>query len=130
MILLDTHIWFWWVRADPLLSSAHAQYITANQANGLGVSVVSVWELAMLEKKGRVSVDRPLPDWVRLALAYPHVQLLDLTPDIAIESVHLPGTFHKDPADRFLVATARILNIPIVTQDRKILAYPHVRCVP
>jgi PIN domain nuclease of toxin-antitoxin system len=130
VILLDTHIWFWWVRNDPLLQPAHAQYIAANQANGIGVSVISVWELALLQQKGRVSVDRPLPDWVRMALAYPDVHLLDFTPDIAIESVFLPDPFHKDPADRILVATARVLGIPIVTQDAKILAYPHVRCAP
>lgn len=130
MILLDTHVWFWWVRADPLLNPAHARHIAANQANGIGVSVISVWELALLHQKGRVTVDRPLPDWVRMALAYPDVRLLDFTPDIAIESVFLPNPFHKDPADRILVATARVLNIPIVTEDRKILAYPHVRCAP
>jgi PIN domain nuclease of toxin-antitoxin system len=130
VILLDTHIWFWWVRADPLLKPAHAQYIAANEANGVGVSVISVWELAMLHKRGKVTLDRPLPDWVRLALSYPNVRLLDLTPDTAVESVFLPDPFHKDPADRFLVATARILNIPIVTQDAKILAYPHVQCAP
>jgi PIN domain nuclease of toxin-antitoxin system len=130
VILLDTHTWFWWVRADPLLPPNHAQYIAANEANGVGVSVVSVWELALLQQKGRVAVDRPLPDWVRMALSYPNVQLLAFTPDIAIESVFLPDPFHKDPADRILVATARILDIPIVTKDAKILAYPHLRCAP
>lgn len=130
MILLDTHVWFWWVRADPLLDPAHARHIAANRTNGIGVSVYSVWELAMLEQKGRVVVDRPLLDWVQVALAYPDVHLLPLTPEIAIESTRLPDPFHKDPADRILVATARVLSIPVVTEDCKILAYPHVRCAP
>ena len=65
-----------------------------------------------------------------MALAYPGVRLLDLTPEIAIESTRLPDPFHKDPADRILVATGRVLNIPIVTLDSKILAYSHVRTTP
>jgi len=68
-------------------------------------------------------------DWVRDALAYPGVQLLPLTPDIAIESTRLPDPFHKDPADRILVATARVLNLSVLTEDRKILAYAHVTCL-
>ena len=65
-----------------------------------------------------------------MALAYPGVQLLPLTPEIAIESTRLPGPFHKDPAGRILVATARVLNLPVVTEDQKILSYPHIRCAP
>jgi PIN domain nuclease of toxin-antitoxin system len=130
VILLDTHIWFWWVRADPQLTVAQAAHIAAHAAGGLGVNVISVWELAMLEQKGRVSVDRPLSNWVRDALAYPNVQFLPLTTEIAIESTRLPGPFHKDPADRILVGTARLMAIPLLTEDRKILAYPHVTCSP
>jgi PIN domain nuclease of toxin-antitoxin system len=129
VILLDTHIWFWWVRSDPSLSASQLRHIQNNQTAGLGVSVFSVWELAMLEQAGRVNVFRPLEDWVRDALAYPDVRLLDLTPEIAIASTRPPAPFHKDPADRILVATARVLNIPILTADAKILAYPHVRCL-
>ncbi|HVK17631.1 MAG TPA: type II toxin-antitoxin system VapC family toxin [Fimbriiglobus sp.] len=126
MILLDTHIWFWWVRADPNLTASQLQHIQGSQA-AIGVSVYSVWELAMLEQSGRVNVFRPIEDWVRDALAYPGVRLLDLTPEIAIASTRLPTPFHKDPADRILVATARALAIPILTADAKILAYPHVQ---
>lgn len=128
MILLDTHIWFWWVRADPNLTASQLQHIQGNQA-AIGISVYSVWELALLERRGRVNVFRPTEDWVRDALTYPGVQLLDLTPEIAIASTRLPDPFHKDPADRILVATARVLNIPILTADARILACPHVRCL-
>ncbi len=130
MILLDTHIWIWWVQDLPKLSASQLAYLRAAPPNSLGVSVYSVWEVAMLVDKGRITFQRPVADWVRMALAAPNIHLLDLTPEIAIDSIFLPGTFHKDPADRILVATARILDIPIVTQDAKILAYPHVRCAP
>ena len=63
------------------------------------------------------------------ALARSGITVLPLTPDIAVESVQLPGEFHRDPADRILVATARIHACPLVTADEKILAYPHVRAV-
>jgi PIN domain nuclease of toxin-antitoxin system len=126
VILLDTHIGFWWVRADPSLTATQLQHIQTSQAD-LGVSVISVWGLAMLERSRRVNVSRPIEDWVHDALAYPGVRLLDLTPEIAIASTRLPDPFHKDPADRILVATARALAIPILTADAKILAYPHVR---
>lgn len=129
MILLDTHIWFWWVRSDPSLTAKQLAHIAANQPAGLGVSAITVWELAMLERAGRVNVFRPIEDWIRDALAHPDVRLLDLSPDIAIASTRLPGSFHKDPADRILVATARELGIPILTADAKILAYPHVTCL-
>jgi PIN domain nuclease of toxin-antitoxin system len=130
VILLDTHIWIWWVQDLPKLSAAQLAYLRAAPPNSLGVSVYSVWEVAMLVDKGRITFQRPVADWVRVALSVPDIQLLDLTPEIAIESIFLPGMFHKDPADRILVATARILDISIVTQDAKILAYPHVRCAP
>lgn len=75
---------------------------------------------------GRIALNVPVMDWIRGALAYPGVRLLDLTPEIAVESTRLPGTLHRDPADHILVATARLLAIPIMTDDSKIIAYPHV----
>lgn len=60
------------------------------------------------------------------ALAYPGIQLVEFTPAIAIESTQLPGEFHRDPADQIIVATARILECPLLTVDDKILKYPHV----
>jgi len=77
----------------------------------------------------KITLPLPIDDWVRDALAYPDVQLVNLTPEIAIASTRLPDPFHKDPADRILVATARVLNIPILTADAKILTYPHVQCL-
>lgn len=129
MILLDTHIWIWWVSGDRKLTARHQHHLQQSAASGLGVSVISCWEAALLDAATKITLPLPIDDWVRDALAYPDVQLLTLTPEIAIASTRLPAPFHKDPADRILVATARVLHIPILTADAKILAYPHVQCL-
>ena len=69
----------------------------------------------------------PIEEWFDLALAYPGIRLLDLTPRIALESTRLPAGFHRDPADQIIVATARLHDCPLLTVDARILAYPHVR---
>ncbi len=129
MIVVDTHVWIWWVQGDPKLTASQRGHLTANEPTGLGVSVMSCWEVARLAAGGKITLPVPVDDWVRDALAYPGIRLLDLTPEIAIASTRLPPPFHKDPADRILVATARVLDIPILTADAKILAYPHVRAL-
>jgi len=69
-------------------------------------------------------------DWIDQALAYPGIRLLELTPRVAVESTQLPGSFHRDPADQIIVATARVYGRPLVTLDSKILSYPHVQLAP
>jgi PIN domain nuclease of toxin-antitoxin system len=69
----------------------------------------------------------PLESWIELALSYPGVRLLNLSPGIAIESTRLPGAFHRDPADQIIVATARSLDCVLLAVDELILAYPYVR---
>lgn len=127
MILLDTHIWVWWVGGDPALSAASRQTIQENETGGLGVSIISCWEVALKASHGQLELDRDVIDWLQHALAYPGIRLLDLTLGIVQETVRLPGAFHKDPADRFLVSTARVLNIPFLTADARIRNYDHVR---
>ena len=87
------------------------------------ISVMSIWELAMLEAKERIRFHQGLKTWVENALASPGIRLQALSPSIAIESTRLPGEFHSDPMDRILVATALDLNAPIITADAAILAY-------
>ena len=127
MILLDTHIWVWWVQGDPRLGAGRLRHIKASEADGLGVSAISCWEVAKLVELGRLSLPVEVLTWLDQALAYPGVRLLDLTPRIAVASSQLPGPFHRDPADQIIVATARIYDIPLLTADKRILAYPHVR---
>ena len=78
---------------------------------GLGVSVISCWEVAKLVENGRLKLQCPVEEWIEQALAYPGVQLLQLTPGIAVESTQFPGSFHRDPADQIIVATARKLDV-------------------
>ena len=127
MIILDTHIWVWWVDEHPQLSERHTQLIQENEPSGLGISAISCWEVAKLVEYGRLRLDCALEEWMEQALAYPGMALLPLTPHIAIESTQLPGTFHRDPADQIIVATARVHDLPLLTVDRLLMDYPHVR---
>ena len=127
MIVLDTHVWVWWVNGDDRLTET--QRAAVEQADDLGVSAISCWEVAKLVELGRLALDRPVLDWLRAALAYPGVRLLPLSPEVAVGSTTLPGTFHRDPADQVIVATARVHGCWVVTSDRKILAYEHVETV-
>ncbi len=127
MILLDTHIWVWWVDENPQLSERHAQLIQDNEQDGLGISAISCWEIAKLVERGRLGLDGSIEEWMEQAIAYPGIELLPLTPQIAIESTKLPGHFHRDPADQLIVATARVHDLSLLTMDRLILDYPHVQ---
>jgi PIN domain nuclease of toxin-antitoxin system len=126
VILLDTHIWIWWVSADPQLSPRHLEALRRNQETGLGVSVFSVWEVAKKVGIGKLVLSRPIDEWIEAALASPGVELVPLTPSIVIESTRLPGSFHRDPADQLIVASSRVLGVPLVTADARMLAYAHV----
>ena len=99
----------------------------SNEEQGVGISVISCWEVAKLVEYNRLRLPCPIAEWFEQALVYPGIQLLNLTPEIAIESTQLPGTFHRDPADQIIVATARIYECLLVTADKKILDYPHVK---
>lgn len=106
-----------------LSSQAIHEIDAASRGGDILVSAISVWEVAMLEAKGRISLSRPVEDWVRSALRAPGTRLLPLTPEIAIESTRLPGSAHGDPADRILIASARVLGGRLATRDRTILDY-------
>jgi len=131
LLLLDTHCWIWAQLGivDQLSRTAISAIRRAEQSGLLRVSVISVWELAMLERRGRVALPSSIGRWVDEALRKSGVSLAELTPEIAIESVHLPGDLHGDPADRMIVATARILGATLVTKDRRLLEYSQARHV-
>jgi PIN domain nuclease of toxin-antitoxin system len=130
MTVLDTHVWVWWVHGAPQLPSDYQAYIQVHEAQGLGVSAISCWEVAKLVELGRLVLPCPVAQWLQQALAYPGVRLLPLSPEVAVESTQLPGAFHRDPADQIIVATARIYNCPLVTADQRIRAYPYVQLAP
>ena len=134
-LLLDTHTWIW-LRAGEtgnFKSSSLALISEASGRSALRVSIISVWEVAMLVSKRRLQLGSPLRDWVRRALAAPGLLLSDLTPDIAVEACNLPGNPGRDPADRIIIATARLTGATLFTKDRSILKYGrlgHVAVAP
>ena len=129
MIALDTQSWVWWINDPARLSETQRRAISSNEAGTIGVSVISCWEIAKLCEYGRLELPTELSVWFDAALAYSGVSLLNLTPEIAVESTRLPGDFHRDPFDQMIVATARIYGCPLVTTDRQILRYEHVQTV-
>ncbi len=130
MIVVDTHMWVWWVHGDPSLPSSMGSLLDSSQQTGIAVSAISCWEVAKLVECGRLTLPCPVSDWLQQALGYPGVRLIELSPRICVESTQLPGTFQRDPADQIIVATARVLDAPLVTMDGKILAYRGVKLIP
>ena len=120
--LLDTHYWIWMQLGDA--SHFTDRMLTAVRqaaANGsLLVSAISVWELGMLEAKGRIRLKSSCEEWVREALATPGLALAPLTPEIALESSRLPGPFNGDPR-RIIVATARRMGARLMTRDKQLI---------
>src|SRR5438045_1040872 len=123
MIILDTHIWIWWVHRDQRLTDYYLRLIQENEEHGLGVSVISCWGVARLVELKRLILPEAIKDWFDKALGYPGILLLNLTPEIALQSTQLPVGFHNDPADQIIVATARVYDCPLLTVDSKMLTY-------
>jgi PIN domain nuclease of toxin-antitoxin system len=123
-LLIDTHYWIWLLAAQERLTPSSAKLIQdASDHRDLLLSAISVWEVAMLQSKARVQLHKPCQQWVDEALATPGLGLTPLSPAVAIESNYLPGDFHGDPADRIIVATARVLGARLLTSDGYIQAY-------
>jgi PIN domain nuclease of toxin-antitoxin system len=119
--LLDTHAWIWWVDRDRRLGEATIaalDNLPADQRPYL--CDISLWEVAMLVERRRLAFSIPLADWLEAAAHPRSVRLLPITPAIAAEVASLPDTFHRDPADRVIVATCRSLHLPLLTKDRLI----------
>jgi PIN domain nuclease of toxin-antitoxin system len=131
LLLLDTHCWLWAQLGlvQRLSRAALTAIRNAESEGGLRVSVISVWELAMLEKRGRLALPMNVHTWVEEALSKPGVSVAPLTPEIAMESVNLPGDLHGDPADRMLAATARVLGATLLTKDAQLIRYARQRHV-
>ena len=125
MIILDTHIWIWWVDNNSRLTPRHRFWINYYQTQGLGISIISCWEVSKLVEKNRLQLAYSVDEWLNTALSYPGVKLLNLTVPIVIKSTQLEN-FHNDPADQMIVATANIHQCPLLTADTKILNYPFV----
>ena len=120
--LVDTHVLLWWFEKPKRLSAAQRRVLRkANVDHPLVVSDISLLEVALLVEVGRVKLDLPVDEWLARATAAPLVERCGITPSIAREVVELSSTRDWDPADRILVASARVLGIPLVTSDTRIL---------
>lgn len=124
-VLLDTCCVIWAVSQPSELSRVAASTLT-DEDTGVFVSAISCAEVACLADRGRIELDRHWKTWFNENLERNGWESLDITLDIVQEAYSLPGTFHADPADRIITATARINDLVILTADQKILSYPHV----
>jgi PIN domain nuclease of toxin-antitoxin system len=133
-LLLDTHVWIWLVHGeDRIAQDMLERILTAAGAGAMGISVMSLWELGLLDAKGRINLSMSCGAWVRTALDRSRAVTVPLTPAAAIGCHQLPGWPHSDPVDRILVATARNEGMTLVTRDRAILDYAaqgHIRALP
>ena len=119
--LLDTHVLIWWLNDLARLSPQQREVVEAASPDApLHVSDISLWEVAMLQGLGRIRLALPLREWLDRAVAPPLVRRHGISPAIAAEVAALPDSFHRDPADRILVATARVLGATLLTSDRRI----------
>lgn len=120
--LADTHVFIWWLTEPRRLSRGQRRALAKVSAESpLLVSDISLWEIAMLVEKGRISLGLPLRDWLERATAPPLVLRCAISPTIAAEVAALPESFHGDPADRIIVATARVHGAHLLTADQRII---------
>lgn len=108
--------------SDELSKSIRNEIATSTSA-GIYIAAISIWEVAMLATRGRINLSVPLSAWIKRALGAPGIILTELSPEIAMESCRLPGNVHGDPADRMIIATARLTNATVVTRDDRMLDY-------
>ncbi len=130
MIVLDTHVWVWFISNPELLSKRAEKAINkAVQKENLLISSISAWELALLVKENRLSLALDVADWIAKSESLPFIQFVPVTNSIAVKSVNLPDPFHPDPADRIIIATALSHGAQIVSKDNKMLAYSQIQTI-
>ena len=130
MILLDTNALIWWLSNRDKLSSKALSAITKSyNKTPILISSMSVWETCLLVKKKRLSLQVPIDLWVKKLATLPGLEFIPIDNQISHQSIYLPGVFHQDPADRIITATAMITNATLITSDKKIRDYKHVKTI-
>lgn len=120
--VLDTHVLLYWVQGDERLTTEQKEVLdSASDREPVGVSDVSLWEIATLVSLGRIRLHLPLREWLEAAAAPPLVRRLPISVAIASEVARLPDSFPRDPADRIIVASARVHGAPLLTRDRRVI---------
>jgi PIN domain nuclease of toxin-antitoxin system len=119
--LLDTHAWIWWIDQDRRLGSSTIAALDALPRDDRPfLCDISLWEVATLVERGRLSLDIPLAEWLEAAAHPRSVRIVPITAAIAAAIADLPDSFHRDPADRVIVATARVMSLPLLSRDSRI----------
>lgn len=122
MILLDTHIWLWWLLGDGALSKAErAAMDNFAASNSLTVSWVSIWETEMLERKGRIQLLPDFETWIRAAIKPEIITVVSADTEVVLAQRQLPELFHGDPADRLITATSILSGYELATHDQRIV---------
>ena len=125
--LLDTNIWIWMVESHQSIPLKMMSTILKPDNYPFHISAISVWEVAKKVSIEELTLSIPIRDWLVQATRKPFIEIIPLSVDIALESTILPGIFHKDPTDQIIVASARQCNMTLLTSDRRIISYQHVR---
>ena len=127
MIVLDTHVWVWWVsQAVTLPSTVERAINTSMEDKAVYVSSISAWEIALLMKRQRLELTMDVADWIARSESLPFVNFVPVDNQIALRSTRLPEPLHSDPADRMIISTALTLGARLVTKDQKLWDYPHI----
>ncbi len=121
-VLIDTHIWIWWLTGQRELSSKKHEYLDslAQAGHPPSLSAISLWESQMLFCKGRLTLSIDFASWLSQAADPEVIRLVPLDSSVVIALNELPGNFHGDPADRIIVATARAHSLTLMTEDKGI----------
>lgn len=128
--LLDTHVWVWWNMYPKKLSQRVRSLIAdPEHYEELLLSAISCWEFSKLLEQKRIGISCDPEEWIREALEMPKLRVVPLTPTLSYRSTNLPQPFHEDPVDQIIVATAREENATVLTKDKLIKTYKHVRTI-
>ena len=128
MIILDTHVWVWFVSNPELLSKKSKKAVNiAMEEKNMFISSISAWEVALLVSRKRLKLTMDTEDWISKSEMLPFLRFIPVDNSVAVKSVNLPEPIHNDPADRIIIATAISQGATLITKDEKILKYPHVK---
>lgn len=124
--LLDTCAWLTLLNSPESMSGDAQDLLKKPIVYPVALATISIWEVAKKESLGKLKLNKPCQAWLSEALSIQGFELIPITHEIAWQSSHLKGVFHKDPADQLIVATAQLRDLTVITSDRKILEYEYV----